>query len=727
MSDSDNEILLRRNAKFLLAMNPNYFGNLGKLDYPKLPKPVLQKSQNKAFEELRCIGYDPQSEQLVAIVEIKKKSGYSGGPCTDGSQEHVRFYLDYGDGVWVDHGTAGFTAHDLPFREKLCYAAAIRIDPKRRSLCFGAPVLPRVRAILSWQIVPPPNMPDWLPVWGNRLERQIQIAPRTFTIGQLDLAEIFDLSNVGDAIFDKLHEALGTQPKSADHHLVDTLPDLAAIHQMEPNTAAMRQLTPLIAKMAQDPGALGLPDQLAALGMLDLEFAKLGDFFLKPQADSSYEELPCLGYDRERDMLHGIVHIKRPSGYSGGLCKKGSREFVAFYLDFGGGWEYQGTTSVIVHDIPGIGDDGLWYQAALKVNLDAHRQGKCIAGKAKIRAILSWNTPPAAPDPDFIPHWGDRRECWLEVKPFDFDPGDLQKVAVLEAIGSMPISRINGTGFANGANIGGTIPAAKESPFGGKIKISGIIAFAGNDNLEYRISYKEPGNPVFQVWATSFDASVTTISGGIPVQTDVTQIAVDGWFRYLPKAGGPGIDAVSVAENLLGVFRPTKEGPHEIKVEIRDAATHTILDHTEVKKFFVDNTPPDVTLNITSGTGDCGKFGVGDVIEGTFTMADAHAGAVSISVQPAAEARGGTLSIEKALPAVPVGPIMEPASGVTSVALSYPLTLAGTGVSDGRWKLVTSGMPPCGYTIHINARDRTIVNSSHIGWHAHHAEGFCLE
>ena len=69
---------------------------------------VLKKVGDTSFEELTCIGYNPATEILTAIVRIKQQSGYGGDACTDGSQEYVRFYLDYGDGTWVDHGVAGF-------------------------------------------------------------------------------------------------------------------------------------------------------------------------------------------------------------------------------------------------------------------------------------------------------------------------------------------------------------------------------------------------------------------------------------------------------------------------------------------------------------------------------------------------------------------------------------------------------------------------------------------
>ena len=115
MADDEKDLELRRSFKFRLLQNPNYFGNLTDLKLPDLPGPVLQKVGDTTYEELTCIGYNPDTDILTAIVRVKLGSGYSGGPCTDGSREYVRFYLDYGPGGWVDHGVASFVIHDLGF------------------------------------------------------------------------------------------------------------------------------------------------------------------------------------------------------------------------------------------------------------------------------------------------------------------------------------------------------------------------------------------------------------------------------------------------------------------------------------------------------------------------------------------------------------------------------------------------------------------------------------
>ena len=45
-----------------------------------------------------------------------------------------------------------------------------------------------VRAILSWNVAPPPNSPNWSPPWGNVVE--VRVAPRTRRLPiLLDLVE----------------------------------------------------------------------------------------------------------------------------------------------------------------------------------------------------------------------------------------------------------------------------------------------------------------------------------------------------------------------------------------------------------------------------------------------------------------------------------------------------------------------------------------------------------
>jgi hypothetical protein len=171
----------RTHFQFMLAKNPNYFGNI---PGSKL-KPNLKIVSNTGYEQLTCVGYNPDTQNMEATFSIHKSAGYSGSLCSGGSFEHVRFYLDFHDGAgFIDQGTVAVNVHDIPNGKDcqgkplfpLKYAATLKKKTKKNSFC-SAPVLPTLRAILSWGIEPPADSPTWTPVWGNVLDRDVQLKP----------------------------------------------------------------------------------------------------------------------------------------------------------------------------------------------------------------------------------------------------------------------------------------------------------------------------------------------------------------------------------------------------------------------------------------------------------------------------------------------------------------------------------------------------------------------
>ena len=729
---------LRRTFKLNLLQNPNYFGNLSGLDMPNLPGPVMKIIGDTQFEKLSCLGYNPDSRVLTAIVEVKLGSGYSGGPCTDGSHEYVRFYLDYGDGTWVDHGVASFNSHDLAFADDLCYAVSVRIKPKRSSCCDDKPVLPVVRAILSWNVEPPPGQPNWVPVWGNHIDRAIQIDPRSAFFCKF--TDIFDVGvqQIDPALLAKIKAILTDVPplpkpvEGLDMLFKAASPEKASHDKARQEKSGLdsvdhvlplRHIYPMVAALAADKTDLQgfvLVDVLKKYG---IDLSKYLDFLNEPKFDVGFEELHCVGLDRDMTLLHGIVQIKRSFGYSGGLCANGSKEYIAFYLDFGMGWEYQGTTSVDVHDIGAVPPGGLWYQASLPVNLDKHRRVWCETGRARIRGVLSWAVPPAPNQPEFIPVWGDREDCWIEVRPLPEGVPEGVLTPFLEAIGNMPVGQINASGFANGNSIGGGYTAS-DSPFGGVILLAGHIAFPTSTNLEYRVMMTTPSDPVPKAWNKSFDITVTTIIGASLTTANQPQTTATDWFPYIPTAGP--VVFKSVAGNLLEVFQAIEEGLHTVRIDVREQGTLLPITSSVTRAFRVDNTAPVVHIDITSGAGNCGKFVIGlDVVEGTYSMADIHSSGLSLSVTPGGAAAGGLLSILTVVPGAmvtPPAPLPNASNGLSVAAH----TMLATGAS-GTWRLDTTNMDPCGYNITIHASDRTIVNSGSVGWIANDIAGFCLE
>ena len=116
----------RLNFTSLLLANPNYFGTV--------PDSILQPQSdikgNNSYEDLACVGLNTPLDRLEAVIHIKKNGGYSGGICTNGSIEWVRFYVDLHDnGIWHDAGLGWVRVHDIggkkPLKTEFCLAAVL--------------------------------------------------------------------------------------------------------------------------------------------------------------------------------------------------------------------------------------------------------------------------------------------------------------------------------------------------------------------------------------------------------------------------------------------------------------------------------------------------------------------------------------------------------------------------------------------------------------------------
>ncbi len=138
-------------------------------------------------------------------------------------------------------------------------------------------------------------------------------------------------------------------------------------------------------------------------------------------SNTSYEQLHCIGYQQDRDLLEATIHIKRSMGYKGSLCQPGSTEYVRFYIDYGSGWQDLGLSAFNAHDIPNSEDCAkhstkpLVYVVSLQV--DPKRNICKTPVLPKVRAILSWETPPPAGSPNWPPVWGNVLDRHIQVKP----------------------------------------------------------------------------------------------------------------------------------------------------------------------------------------------------------------------------------------------------------------------------------------------------------------------
>jgi hypothetical protein len=66
--------------------------------------------------------------------------------------------------------------------------------------------------------------------------------------------------------------------------------------------------------------------------------------------NTSYEEIRSCGFYPQETRLECVVEIKQQGGYGGPIGSLGTFEYVAFYVDFGGGWVYVGSGIVHITD-----------------------------------------------------------------------------------------------------------------------------------------------------------------------------------------------------------------------------------------------------------------------------------------------------------------------------------------------------------------------------------------
>lgn len=163
--------LASQSLRKLLLSNPSYFRSLPEKSF----KVVLNMYGDTTFESLGSVSYIPLLEQLYASVQLKRDWGYSPQMRDSSSREYVRFYLSLDRGAtWHNEGLTAITVSDEPGTRTRIHLVTKRIDLRARLQSAKHPAL--VRAILSWNTPPPPDAPDWTPLWGNVVEARISTA-----------------------------------------------------------------------------------------------------------------------------------------------------------------------------------------------------------------------------------------------------------------------------------------------------------------------------------------------------------------------------------------------------------------------------------------------------------------------------------------------------------------------------------------------------------------------
>jgi hypothetical protein len=395
----------------LIADNPNHFGNFAEI---KLP-PVDPYSNDTAFEELTYVGYNPDLGMLEAVVQIKQPSGYLGDNSTAGSYEYVRFYVDTGSG-FQHAGMVAINVHDLPDgkdgvkhpAKPLSYAASVPYSPPSCADCDD-PVLPLVRAILSWQSIP--SDPAFPVAWGNSLDCRIPLKPHAATV--FDVIE----NLLEDGALDvKAHEKAATVPSlplPSPEPAPLTLAQLADLYNGMENQVPTHRFGYVEVHSALSAPSVSselVANKMAEFAALKIDWSKMVGALMEKDADASFEQLDCVGLEGTpgSERLVATFRIKQTAGYSGNLCSAGSFEYVAFWADWDNmcAFTYLGTVPVKVHDINRAAGEDLCYMAVLPVDLSEHRAKSDAPKIARIRAVLSWAIPPSTTNPNTQNFWG---------------------------------------------------------------------------------------------------------------------------------------------------------------------------------------------------------------------------------------------------------------------------------------------------------------------------------
>jgi len=678
-------------------------------------KQVIPFHGNIYWEEVTCVGFNPQLVQLEAVVSIKRETGYSGGLCSNGSTEYVRFFVDWGDGAGFQNvGVTSFNAYDISEappgpQHPLHYMVFLPLDEHNYRRCCETAVIPKVRAVLSWNQIPSLNPGD-IPHFGNRIDANIQIQPKN-TIECLIKADLIEKLDLLENI--DMNAAIPTlKPKPvpwsklvADYRKAD-VPDHRLIYDaVYPMIKGGKALSIISAQM--DISSINIEEKLG------IDISKITDILLENKANTTYEELVCAGLNTATDTLGAVIHVKKPFGYSGNLCQAGSREYVAFWADWdnNGSFDaYLGTASVEVHDISKIPPDGLYYSVMLPANFSQHLKDCKNPNIIRIRAVLSWAVPPSTIDPTDLNYWGNRLDVVVQVRT---GTATSELMDLIYDVGNVPIDNISPTTHLANPSTGILNPTncsqpAMDRPFGGWVRIGGRIYNTGTPGtVRYQVQYAPHGTGTWLPVTNSVTFELmhpNPFDPKYPKEVK-TEVSPDGWIPYEedPTATPPILERTSLLAwwntgSLEGLYdlrlAYTKDYPITSSSVIYYSQVITItLDNTN---YTVSPTPnavvdPAYNLDLVIDGGDCHSYNKQkDTIKGHLRALDKYFWKWVLELQPTTHTHGTQAS--------------PPCRSYSS--------LVDQGDTNVQWSLDTTNLDKCGYTLTLWAYDRTIVNSN---------------
>lgn len=693
----------RSQFRRFLAANPNYFGTMPDLGPALgLDLPMIEAiAGNTTYEQLACVSFSPERDRLEATISVKQAVGYGGGLCLRGTHEYVRFYVEQGGG-WVDAGVAAAPVHDLPIAldcgknsdHPLYPVTGVDFAPLR-SWCFF-PKLPRVRAILSWEVPPPPNQPNWVPVWGNVAEATIQVKARRLVIFDLldqlpkEVVEIIpDLEKVEPQI------PIGPDPDPGPITVL-SLSEVAEISnkaQVPAHRFALPHVAAASANLVDGSGQV-LAQNAVQAKLAGIDLSEIFKILDGAGGNTEYEQLRCLGLDEGKQALVATFVVKKPNGFGGGPCTSGSTEYVAFWAD----WDdvcqptYLGTVKVTVHDYPAV-KGGIQYAAILPVNLGAVRKPCQKASISRVRAVLSWGTAPSTTDPDALPYWGNRLDRHVQVSPGTPYDGHAH-FTIVGGVAAADVNLVSGL----------TDPGAVLAETGTVLAPSGW-AFSDLVVLHGPLDPALVGT-TYRLEATNVDSGATLVlkdpfsaTGSDGVHHTITPDPMTGnvaWPTWGHNTTG-----------VLGNFAPGGNDRWDVELKVGPAFGTADTARVRIDSILRTTIEPGDSVNAGSlvvNTGGACFVDKTVPLTGTFVARDLHFGSWSISVH------GG-----------PGSPIVVPPPITGGLLPSSQTPVGGTAFS-----LNIGSLDSCGYVVRLAITDRVIVSSTSLGRTNWIERGICV-
>lgn len=591
----------RLQFKHLTTINPNYFGNIIEKEIAAQYPTVYQMTNNTKYEELLCVGLYPEDNTLEAVIEIKLPYGYKGSLCTAGSKEYVAFYIDYDDGEgFVSVGSATeVNVHNLASVNggHLFYAVRKPFIPKKYKACI-TPQVVKVRAILSWEKLP--TGPNYPPVWGNVVDTWVQIKP----------LEIFPLVYPVPTYEYKVIEEIDFIPPIEKYLIMGDKEEIKELidksieeeKRIKKEGKVEKQRFEFKKLITQNPNYFGSISKSTDKNEIMKAIYKLPQKTIKDiltfdpdelvpvetlLQNKKYEELHCVGLYPNNDLLEAVIEIKLPYGFSGDLCKLGSKEYVAFYIDWGSGYDYIATSTVAVHDIPEVQDKPLHYAVKAKIHDIEDKLKACtLENIVKVKAILSWNKDPTPYGHTHEPTWGNVLTVNIQIRPED---GESAKCDI-EIVNEVHIDEISQSGGdaglaikLNEENI--AVLGTFDRPFGGIVACWGNINVQGTEYYRFRYSVDNGVN-----WINVTDKRIArSPSSWSPIIERTPDI--DGWFSK--KDYETDVENYSLTA-LIHWRSYGKEGKYLLRLELGDENKNTLFGQTHDISLILDNTNPEV-------------------------------------------------------------------------------------------------------------------------------------